>query len=393
MWNSFRRTSYNNDYSYRVYNAITDIDRETWELVTEDASIYLSYAYLTALENGMDDDMSFRYLIFYDKDQNPQVGTVLQIVSFRTAELLQKRIPKALTNKVHFVLPEQSALKLMICGNLFACGETGFAHRFSIQKTTALALVSNAISEMYTENNGEGKISFALFKEFWPETIPISDALKKEAFKDFYIDVNMVVRIAPEWQSFEDYLNAMNTKYRTRAKNVLKKSEILEKRDFSAIDIQTHLTEITLLYKQVLSKVDYHLGELKAKTFVSFKQALGEDFVFSGYFSEGQLIGFSTAFISKDFVDANFIGIDYEYLKKYKLYQRILYDYVDLAIVCSTESLRLGRTAETIKSGVGAKPVAMKLYTRHRNCISTELMGPVLSSIKQKEYEIRTPFK
>lgn len=380
-------------YSYRVFDAIEAIDSSIWKLLTQEASIYLSYEYLKALEKGMQNEMAFKYLIFYDKVQTPIVCAVLQVVGFKPAALLQKRVPKALANKVHYVLPEDRILKLMICGNLFACGETGFTQRSSIDRKDALAMVSAAIADMYTEKKQATKISFALFKEFWPASIPISDALKKEAFKDFYIDVNMVVSIAPEWKGFEDYLDAMNTKYRTRAKNVLKKSENVQKKDFSVEDIQMRLEEIDALHEQVLARVDYNLGVLDAETFVHFKNSLGKKFVFTGYFLEDRLIGFSTAFISKTFVDANFIGIDYDYLKKYKLYQRILYDYVALAIHSRTNSLRLGRTAETIKSGVGAKPVAMKLYTRHRNCISTELMGPILSSIKQNKYEIRTPFK
>ncbi|WP_297814959.1 hypothetical protein [uncultured Polaribacter sp.] len=393
MWKSIFKTSIRNDYTCQVVNTIDEIDRTLWEQLTRDASIYLSYLYLKALEDGMSNEISFKYLVFFNKQKEAVCCAVLQIVSFKLAELIQDRVPEALAEKVRYVLSEDRALKLMICGNLFACGETGIAHHSSLSKPIALSLVSGAIAEMYSDKNKQNKISFAVFKEFWPASVSISDDLKKESFKDFYIDVNMIVDIAMEWKSFDDYLNAMNTKYRTRAKNVLKKSEDVKSRDFSAFDIQKYSEQIKILYKQVLQRVEYSLGELNTETFVYFKNNLKDDFVFTGYFVQDKMIGFSTAFVSKEFVDANFIGIDYDYLKGYKLYQRILYDYVALAIIKGTQSLRLGRTAETIKSGVGAQPIAMKLYTRHRNCISTELMGPVLNAIKPKEYELRTPFK
>ena len=91
--------------------------------------------------------------------------------------------------------------------------------------------------------------------------------------------------------------------------------------------------------------------------------------------------------------DANFIGLDYSYNKNYKLYQRMLYDYVEMSIQRKCKELRLGRTAETIKSVVGAKPVPMKLFARHRNCIPTKLLRLVLGAIKPVSYEIRSPFK
>jgi len=195
------------------------------------------------------------------------------------------------------------------------------------------------------------------------------------------------------WEDFDAYLKTMNTKYRTRAKNVLKKSKQIESRAFSTEDIEKHLLEIKRLYEEVLVRVDYNLGVLNAGTFLHLKEALQEDFVFTGYFLDNQFVGFSTAFVFDTIVDANFIGVDYTYNKEHKLYQRMLYDYVDLAIQHKATELRLGRTAETIKSGVGAKPVSMKLYTRHRNCISTKLMQPVITSIKPNPYEIRKPFK
>jgi hypothetical protein len=288
---------------------------------------------------------------------------------------------------------ENKELNLLICGNLFACGENGFAHSNAITKETTLEIVLEAISEMYQDKEGDMKISFALFKEFWPNSFEYSGQLKNEHFKEFSIDVNMVLAINPNWGGFEGYLATMNTKYRTRAKNVLKKSKHIQSRDFSEREIETQLPEIKRLYEEVLLRVDYNLGVLNASTFLYLKGELKEKFVFTGYFLEDQFIGFSTAFLFNGIVDANFIGVDYAFNKEYKLYQRMLYDYVDLAIKNKSSELRLGRTAETIKSGVGAKPVSMKLYTRHRNCISTKLMQPVITSIKPNPYEIRKPFK
>ena len=71
----------------------------------------------------------------------------------------------------------------------------------------------------------------------------------------------------------------------------------------------------------------------------------------------------------------------------------MLYDAVDLSIQNGIGELRLGRTAELLKSSIGAEPVNMKLYLRHRNGISNKMIGPLISSISPSEYELRPPFK
>ena len=57
------------------------------------------------------------------------------------------------------------------------------------------------------------------------------------------------------------------------------------------------------------------------------------------------------------------------------------------------KELRLGRTAEIIKSCVGAKPVDMKLYIRHGNSISNKILKPLAEFISPSAYEVRNPFK
>ena len=115
--------------------------------------------------------------------------------------------------------------------------------------------------------------------------------------------------------------------------------------------------------------------------------------MFKGYFLNQELIGFATSFIQENAVEAFHVGFDYSYKKSHNIYQRMLYDYVNLAINKKVSELRLGRTAETIKSCLGAQPVEMKLYVRHRNSISNTLLKPFADIISPNDFEIRNPFK
>ena len=392
MWNSLFNPLKINSETYCVYDSVFDIDETLWSPFAIQNS-YLSISYLKAFENGMSNKISFKYIVFFDDKKTILGIAMFQIVGFMPIELLQNRIPCDLADRIKTYFLETKILQLLLCGNLYACGENGFAHSENISTADFLKKITAVIKTMYPENENQSKISFALFKEFWPNSLASTSILEKKGYTDFAIDYNMILPIEKDWKNFNGYLANMNTKYRTRAKNVLKSSKEIEKRLYTATEIENNLPRIQLLYNNVIENADYNLGVLNAQTFVFLKENLKGDFVFNAYYFEEQLVGFSTAFVFDGIVDANFVGIDYEFNKKHKLYQRQLFDFVDLAIEKGQRELRLGRTAETIKSVVGAVPVAMKLYARHRNCISTNLLKPLISSIKPNEAEIRKPFK
>lgn len=393
MQNSSLRTLKNSEFSYRLIDSIVEISAKEWDTVNVKNNIYLSHNYLSAFEAGMKEKIDIKYVIFYANQKEIIGVSALQILYFKPKELLQDRIPVGIANKVKLFFSEHKKVSLLVCGNLFACGENGFSHTDFIERASFLKLVSKTLCELFKGSADNPKISFALLKEFWRENNDTNKLLEKENFIGFEIDVNMVLHLKNEWKTFDHYLNCMNTKYRTRAKNVFKKSAVFEKRDFTDSQIESYMLEIDKMYVEILKNVGYNLGVLKAKTFVHLKKKLKNQFIFTAYFKDEVFVGFSTAFVFGAICDANFIGIDYSYNKNYKLYQRMLYDYVEMSIQRKCKELRLGRTAETIKSVVGAKPIPMKLFARHRNCIPTKLLRLVLGAIKPVSYEIRSPFK
>ena len=284
-------------------------------------------------------------------------------------------------------------IKVLVCGNVFACGENGFMYNHKISHKEAYENLNIALYRLRKVEKINGQTSMVLLKEFWPDNFKYSDQLKENNFREFMIDVNMILKIHPAWKSLDDYLNSMTTKFRTKAKGVFKKSKEIITKDFTIKDIEQYKERIEELYLFVLEKADFSIGVLNSDAFLYLKQNLGNQFVVKGYFLNDQLVGFSSAFISNNHVDANYIGLDYNFNYEYAIYQKMLYDYVNLSIQLSATELRLGRTAEEIKSCLGAEPTNMKLYIKLRNSVSNKLIKPIIESISPSEFEIRKPFK
>ena len=253
--------------------------------------------------------------------------------------------------------------------------------------------LSKGILKLRQNEEDKKNISFLLLKEFYPKTVRNSKQLEQANFRSFEIDVNMVLKLNKAWKDQKDYLASMTSKFRTKAKSVFKKSSSLEVREMNEEEIQKESKVIEELYLAVLNRASFSFGALDHSAFANFKKALGSNFVFKGYYLDNKLIGFSSAFVCAKLVDASYVGINYDYNTEHCLYQKMLYDLVDLSIEKGVDELRLGRTAEEIKSGLGAKPVHMKLYMRHRNTVSNHLLKPLIESISPSEFEVRQPFK
>ncbi|MGB2273566.1 MAG: hypothetical protein ACPH2K_04265 [Flavicella sp.] len=380
-------------FTYCVFDCIRSVGLEDWRNATSNSSLYLSYNYLCGYQDGMSNTTDFRYVLIYDVRGNAVVAFVFQRLRFSLRELLQQRITSKALIFISSLIASEKEISILMCGNLFVSGETGYAHHTSVTKKDALFLIGELIKSPRRLLIFNTSFSFIVFKEFWPSSSDVFSVLRNFNYQKFAIDNNMLLAIHSEWNRFEDYLNSMKTKYRTRAKNVLKKSSEIKSLNLNSEQIQKFLPTIKVLYENVIEKSDYSLGTLSVDTFVKFKRELKEKFVFSGYFLENTLVGFSTAFVDQQFVDANFIGVDYNFVKSHKLYQRILYDFVSFSIDNQTKVLRLGRTAETIKSGVGASPISMYLFAKHSGCLKYYLLRIVLKYVKPENPQIRKPFK
>lgn len=391
-WNIFCKSN-KDDLKLTFFDSAFLINETHWNSVVNNKNIYLSLSYLKALETSLNDEMEFRYIIFYDKDSKPVSIASVQLLNFvdknsKYNELLCK-VGDAVKNKLLDMLD----IKVMVCGNVFACGENGFLFTNDIKPEEAYKNLSQGLYRLRESEKINGQVSIVLLKDFWPKSFTVSDKVKENQFRDFKIDVNMLLDIHPSWQNIDDYLSSMTTKFRTKAKSCFKKSKQIVVKDFSVNDIETYKEKIEVLYDDVIERADFKFGKLNGESFKNFKESLDDQFSLKGYFLNDKLVGFSTAFISNGIVDAGYVGIDYEFNYDYAVYQLMLYDYVALAISNQSTELRLGRTAEEIKSCLGAKPVDMKLYLRHRNTVSNKLIKPIIESISPSEFNIRKPFK
>jgi hypothetical protein len=364
-----------------------------WNLVLNNSNPYLSLGYLIALEEALKEQIQFKYLLFYSEEKKPIAIAYTQLIRLTGQEQLYPTLVCHVANRIGKKFLETANVNMLVCGNIFTCGENGIAFTDEYHSREMLEIVADEIEQLQTENANKEQISFFLFKEFWQHSIAFADRLMKKRYRGFRIDVNMVMPIHPSWKNKQDYLHHLTTKFRTKALSVYKKSDKLQVLELSHLEILQHNERIEELYLAVIAHAEYKFKLLNAQAFVNFKKELGEKFIFKAYFLNSQMVGFSTSFALNNALDAGHIGIDYTLNKELAIYQRMLYDLVEQAIFLQVKELYLGRTSELIKSSLGAVPVNMKLYIKHRNSITNKLISPLIASIEPATFELRSPFK
>lgn len=279
--------------------------------------------------------------------------------------------------------------KMAIFGNLFVSGEDGQHWEENVSMQDKWQILKQAGMQLKLEE----KVDTILFTEITEKHLYGSEVMTKGGYKLFEIEPELTLDLAANWNTFSDYINDMKSKYKVRTRKVLKDSAALEMKSLSAEEILFYQKEIQVLHENVTSKIGFKLAQISNTYFYNLKKCLGSHFNFNAYFLDGKMIGFISAILLEDKLNVHLIGLDYSVNKSVCLYQRILYDCVNEAIIERKQKISFGKTATTIKTSVGAKTKKVYALMKHNSKVSNFSIQPLFKFLKPVEEEVRNPFK
>lgn len=387
---------YPNNSQVSVFNKISEIPSVVWDELNCSQNLYFSSNYLNALEKN-NSHLSYFYLILKNKNEKAIAFANVQIIEFKfdTIGIDSSNLFKKITSigRKLSIFPKEKPLKIIICGNSFVSGEHGIFIKKGENKRLILRKISKGILHYTEYSNQENPVDIFMMKDFIVDSLSVTNELLSLGYYAFNIEPNMILKINPQWQNFDNYLAALKTKFRVKAKKAIKLSTNLVTKDITVLNFEEHLLKMTELYKKVVTKAAFNLSEFKLQTYKSLKTKLGDSYILKSYWIEDKMVGFMSGMINKKNLDAHFVGLDYEFNKQYAIYQRMLYDYIKIAIDNKIERLNFGRTASEIKSSVGAVPEDLTVYIRHKKSIRNKILKLFLLKIQPTEFKQKFPFK
>tara|TARA_R110002074_G_scaffold393806_2_gene580692 strand:- start:670 stop:1863 length:1194 start_codon:yes stop_codon:yes gene_type:complete len=377
------------------FSSVNEIPNTIWDVLNCAENKYFSKDFLASIEKNHS-KINFIYVVLIDDKKQPKAFASIQIVDFylnsvdnNFEDFISKL--KTVARKLH-IFPDKKPLKLLICGNTFVSGEHGIFIKKNSDKKIIIKELAKAILH-FVNVDKHLKIDAFLLKDFINESLFIADELKDYSYNAFSVEPNMVLQIDENWRIFDDYLAAMKTKFRVKAKKAIQLSAAIQIENVTLENIENQLPKMTELYKKVATNAAFNLGDFNLATYKDFKEKLGENYILKTYWLEDKMVGFMSGIINQNSLDAHFVGIDYQLNREFAIYQKMLYNYIEIAINKNLKTINFGRTASEIKSSVGAEPQDLTMYLRHKKSITNKILKLFLQRVQPTPFHQHFPFK
>ncbi|MEL7250065.1 MAG: GNAT family N-acetyltransferase [Bacteroidota bacterium] len=366
---------------------------EHWGRLTNPDNLFLSKEYFELLD-GLDLGAVDTGFAVFEHPQHDTFGIVLQVFSFNPQEQMGKLdqneeygVFQSFIGRVKDTLARTLRFRILSLGQLLLTGDhacRGVSSLSTEELTALLAEGAEAVAQAWPE-----RLHGIMIKD-----MPLADNPKDHRFHALPVQPNMVLDLQSSWSSFEDYLQAMSSKYRVRVRRARKKGKTLERREMDLTEIEARQEQMFAYYQQIASQSDFNAVVLPQNYFTNWKQKFPDHFRVWGYFLGEELIGFATGVYNHHELEAHFLGFDAAYNRSHQLYLNILYDLVEEGISAGVEEVTFSRTALEIKSSVGAEARELYCWMRARVAIANPLVPIVARFIAPlPKWEARHPFK
>lgn len=383
------------DYRLRIFNSLSETPLD-WDIVQPAENHFLQRPYLSVVEKYPPIGYEFAYFIFY-KNGSPVGICYCQLLEFKAGAIRDEANNNAFARATQYIkgyLIKTLKIKTIIIGNALLTGEHAFYFNEDITTEQQYALIADATktARQHFEKSGE-KFNGFLLKDFEDKNLESCGEFVKRGFHKVTFQPSMAMEIPEEWNSFDDYLAAFSSKYRTRAKRAFKKGKDIVKQDFNAERIRLNHRRIHELYQGIEAGAGFSFASLNKRYFCGLKERLGDDFSLTGYWLDEKLVGFYTTIKNGDELEAHFIGFEPQLNRSHQIYLNMLYDMVREGIDKGVKRIIFARTALEIKSSVGAVAEEMYCYTRHWNNLPNRFVPKIFSYLSPvEEWTPRKPF-
>jgi hypothetical protein len=371
-----------------------------WDLVAEQGGFFLRRDVLRAIENHGAENVTHRYALIY-RGAQPMAVLAAQMVSI-TGKHLRPETKSEKGNLLKQALRPAAKIatsnvreRLLVAGNLFSWGFDGIAFAPGQEPAEIWPGVAEALYRIRRAERLLGQTNLVMVKDVTARQTGL-EALRRFSYRPFETEPNMVLEIPAAWRSYDDYLAALDAKYRRNARDQMKKLAeagcALE--TLTESELATHGKRLHDLYLAVHSHAPIRLVTLREGYFAALAAAAPNDFRCTVARRGGEILGFITTIRDGNTAIGYYIGFDREAAASgLPLYLRLLHTTVADAIAWRCQRLSLGRTALEPKAALGAKPEPMSVWLRHRVPTLNLMMRGLLGTVPHVEAPERSPFK
>jgi hypothetical protein len=381
---------------YKIFTEHSQLPN-TWDAIANH-DVFLQSTYFKALQHSSPNNITWYYVGIF-KDEHLVGIAIIQRVQLYVKDMFRITSNSQWKAVVRSLLSKVLKGNILVVGNLMQTGQHGvFFDKYQLSQNEYIEALFKALHAIKTTIKQLDKktVRVLLFKDYFEDDVipQAQEHFKQKGFHQLSVQPNMLMNLPSNWQNFDDYLNDLSTKYRTRYKRALKKLGAISIKELETEDIQLNSNRLYELYKNVSNNAPFNTFILHEQHFYQLKKELQNKFKVFGYFLNDDLIGFHTLILNNQQLETYFLGYDEAHQHSNQLYLNMLYQMLRFGIDHRFETIVYARTAMEIKSSVGAKAVPMSMYLKHtNNFINVALKGLFKVMNPSQTWEERHPFK
>jgi len=387
-------------FGFAFADRVDFLNLAAWDSVTTSASLFLRRNVLRVIETHGPDNVAPRYALIF-RDNKPVAALAAQLVTVTNKHLLgegsgenngSNPLKRALTPAAKLATANLNE-PMLIAGNLMSWGFHGIAFAEGEEPAAIWPGVAEALYRMRRAERLLGQANVVLVKDITERERGLV-ALRRFSYRPMETEPNMVLTLNPAWRNYDDYLGALDAKYRRSARDQVKKLAAAGCSVESLSDLAPHAARMHELYLAVHKNASVRLVTLRETFLTQLAAALGGDFRCTVIRRGEHILGFVTTLRDGDTAIAYYIGFDRAAAAGgLPIYLRLLHATIGDAILWGCKSLSLGRTALEPKAALGAKPEPMSVWMRHRVPAMNWIMRGMLGAVTHQEAPERNPFK
>jgi Acetyltransferase (GNAT) domain len=378
------------------------LNREGWDTLTVGSSLLLCRDVLRVIEQHGPRNILPRYAMIF-RENKPVAALAAQIVSV-TGNHFQSERPATRDARrsrlLHRALtPAAKAVganlreRMLVAGNLLSWGFHGIAFAPDEDPAALWPGVAEALYRMRRAERLTGQTNLVLVKDLTAQQTGL-EALRRFSYRPLETEPNMVLAIDPAWRGYDDYLAALDAKYRRNARDQAKKLAAAGCFVEPLIDLEPHSARLHELYLAVHGNAAVRLVTLSAGYLPALARAMEGAFRCTAVRRGEEILGFVTTLRDGDTAIGYYLGFDRAAAADgLPLYLRLLHTTIGDAIAWGCRRLSLGRTALEPKAALGAKPETMSVWLRHRLPAMNWMIRGLLGAVPHSEVPERNPFK
>lgn len=387
-------------FHFAFADRIDFLNEAAWDAVASNGSLFLRRDVLRVIEQHGPDNVVPRYALVFRGDK-PVAALAVQIVTVTGKHVHNEEKSRGMglsSLKRAFVPAKKLATarlneRLLVAGNLMSWGFHGIAFTLGENPAALWPGVAEALYRIRRAERLLGQANLVLVKDVTERESGL-EALGRFSYRPMETEPNMVLAIQPAWRTYDDYLGALDAKYRRNAKDQIKKLTAAGCTMETLTDLVPHAGRLHELYLAVQQNASVKLVTVPRNFIPALASELRDHFRCTVVRRGDELLGFVTALRDGDTAIAYYIGFDREAAAEgLPIYLRLLHATIADAISWGCKSLSLGRTALEPKAALGAKPEPMSVWLRHRVPAMNWIIRGMLGAVTHDEAPERNPFK